>query len=317
MEKSTVWKLAGTAAGLGALGGIAALGNLLYNTAIAPNPRTEPSPANRWPAIQEGRAWIQTQAEVRSVTLTSADGLSLWAAHVPACTDTPRWAICMHGYRDTHADMGAIAKHYHELGWNVLMPDERGHGLSGGNYVGWGYDERLDVLIWIRYITRRDPNAVIVLHGVSMGSAAILLASGGPLPGAVKAIISDCAYTDIESEMKHVLDHRVRKALSIPITLPFSVIFSALRRITLHRAGYDLRDVTPLRAVEHSVTPTLFVHGTEDAVVPPEMLDRLYQAAGCPKAVLRIAGANHTESCGADPDRYWAAAEQFLSRFCP
>ena len=40
------------------------------------------------------------------------------------------------GYQDTHESMGAIAKHYNDLGWNVLLPDQRGHGNSEGAYVG-------------------------------------------------------------------------------------------------------------------------------------------------------------------------------------
>ena len=41
---------------------------------------------------------------------------------------------------DTYESMGAIARHYNQLGWHVLLPDQRGHGRSEGDYVGWGYE---------------------------------------------------------------------------------------------------------------------------------------------------------------------------------
>lgn len=312
MKKRTVLSLLGVAAaGAGAAGGLVALGNILYSAAIAPCPRSE-DPEDRYDALKEGRSWAREGSGFRTITMPSSDGLTLWAALLPAAREERRWAVCMHGYRDTHEAMGAIGRHYAEAGFHVLLPDQRGHGRSEGDYVGWGYDERLDLVGWINYIVRRDPEARIVLHGVSMGAATVLLATGGPLPGQVKAAVSDCSYTAIEPEMRHVLDARVKKSLAIPTPIPFSAMFRALRKITLRRAGYDLRDAAPIEAVGRSRTPTLFVHGTEDQVVPPSMMGKLYQAARCPKSFLWVPDAGHAESAGANPELYWAAVDSFL-----
>lgn len=313
MKKRTVYGLLGIAAA-GAAGGLVAFGNLLYSLAIVPCPRSE-DPEDRYAAMKEGRAWAKAGSGFRTITVPAPDGLTLWAALCPAGKEEHRWAICMHGYRDTHEAVGAIGRHYAEAGYHVLLPDQRGHGRSEGDYVGWGYDERLDVVGWINYIVRRNPEARIVLHGVSMGAAAVLLATGGALPGQVKAAVSDCSYTTIEQEMRHVLNHRSKKALSIPVPTPFGVLFGALRKITLRRAGYDLRDAAPLEAVAQSRTPTLFIHGTEDQVVPPAMMGKLYQAARCPKSFLWVPEAGHTEAAGANPELYWAAVDSFLNQY--
>lgn len=315
MKKRTVFRILGVAAaGAGAAGGLMALGNALYSAAVAPSPRSE-EPVDRYDAQKEGRNWAREGSGFRTITMPSSDGLTLWAALLPAARGEHRWAICMHGYRDTHEAVGSIGRHYAEAGFNVLLPDQRGHGRSQGDYVGWGYDERLDVIGWANYIIRRDPEARIVLHGVSMGAAAVLLATGGPLPDQVKAAVSDCSYTAIEPEMKHVLDARAKKSLSIPAPVPFSAIFSALRKITLRRAGYDLRDAAPIGAVSQSKTPTLFIHGTEDQVVPPSMMGKLYQAARCPKSFLWVPEAGHAEAAGANPELYWAAVDSFLEKY--
>lgn len=315
MNKRTLNRLIGlAAAGVGVTGSLVALGNLLYTRSVAAAPQNRDK-TDRWPTQQSGREWARKATDFRSVTISSVDGLNLWAAMVLSTGENHRWAICMHGYRDSHEAMGAIGRHYAEAGWNVLLPDHRGHGNSQGNYVGWGFDERLDLVSWVNYVIRRDPEAEIVIHGVSMGAATVLMATGGPMQEQVKAAISDCAYTTIEQAMKHTLDRRVKKRLNIPAPIPFSALFSSLRNITLRRAGYDLRDVAPIDAVARSKTPTLFIHGLCDEVVPPAMMGKLYQAARCPKRFLWIQEAGHADSVGADPDLYWNTVHDFLSHY--
>lgn len=315
MKKGTAAGLIGlAAAGVGVTGSLVALGNVLYSKTIAAAPMDKDR-TDRWPVQQEGRRWAREGADFRSVTISSGDDLVLWAALVLSKTESHRWAICLHGYRDCWESMGAIGRHYAEAGWNVLLPDQRGHGNSQGNYVGWGYDERLDLVAWIQYIARRDPEAEIVLHGVSMGAATVLLATGGPLLENVKAAVSDCSYTSVEEVMKHTLSRRARKSLSIPAGIPFSVLFSALRKVTLRRAGYDLRDAAPIDAVADSRVPTLFIHGVCDEVVPPSMMGKLYEAARCPKRFLWVQDAAHTDCVGADPERYWNAVHEFLEQY--
>ena len=314
MKKSTLAGLVGlVAAGAGITGSAVALGNLLYTRSVAAAPYN-PDKTDRWPSQQAGRDWARKAVDFRTLTIPASDGLNLWAAMVLSNAEEHRWAVCLHGYRDTHEAVGAIGKHYFEAGWNVLLPDHRGHGNSQGNYVGWGYDERLDLIAWINYIIRRDPEAEIVIHGVSMGAATVLMATGGPLQDHVKAAVSDCCYTTIEQAMKHTLDRGVRSRLNIPATIPFPVLFSALRSTTLRRAGYDLRDAAPIDAVTHSKTPTLFIHGVCDEVVPPSMMGKLYQAARCPKQFLWVQDAGHAEAVGANPELYWNTVDEFLKK---
>ncbi len=315
MKKRAAFSLLGLGlAGVGAAGGLTALGNYLYDQAMLPRVR-DPERMDEFPAQAEGRLWAREGRGFRPVTIQAVDGLALWAAHVPALGDSHLWAICLHGYYDTHESMGAIARRYHEDGWNVLLPDQRGHGNSEGGYVGWGYDERLDLLGWVNFITRRDPDAEIVLHGVSMGAATVLMAAGGALPRQVKAAVSDCAYTSIEEEMRHVLLQGYHSRVPSSLPLPAGVLFALLRRATLRRAGFDLRDVRPIDAVTESRTPTLFIHGSNDEFVPAAMMGRLYQAARCPKSFLWMPGAAHAQSIGADPDLYWTTVITFLREY--
>jgi len=315
MKKKTTFGLLGlAAAGAGAAGGWAALGNYLYDRCMIPKVREPDEPeANQVQA--EGREWARRRSGFRDAAIRSADGLTLWAAVAPGAPDCHRWALCVHGYHDTYESMGAIARWYHDKGWNVLLPDQRGHGSSEGAYVGWGYDERLDVVGWATYIARKDPEAEIVLHGVSMGAASVLMAAGGPVPRQVRAAVSDCSYTSIEAEMRYLLSHWEDKPAGLPI--PAGLLFSALRKTALRRAGYDLRDAAPIQAVARSKTPTLFIHGVEDDFVPASMMGKLYQAARCPKGFLWMPGAGHAASVGTDPALYWTSVATFLQGCLP
>lgn len=316
MKKKTKVGLLGlAAAGAGAAGGWAALGNYLYNQMMLPQVR-DPEQLEDSPVASEGRLWARAREGFREATIQALDGLILWAAVVPGRPDCHRWAVCVHGYHDSYESMGAIGKHYNDLGWHVLLPDQRGHGRSEGDYVGWGYDERLDIVGWCNYIVRKDPKAEIVLHGVSMGAASVLMATGGALPRQVKAAVSDCAYTSIEAQARHVLS-RFQETLSMQIPLPAGLLFSALRKTALRRACFDLRDAAPIRAVAHSKTPTLFIHGVEDDFVPAAMMGKLYQAAKCPKSFLWMPKAGHAESVGTDPRLYWTAVSTFLNDYFP
>ena len=313
MKKKTTFGLLGlAAAGAGAAGGWAALGSYLYDMCMIPQVRPMDAPeVNQVQA--DGRAWARRKIGFREVTIRSADGLVLWAALVPGAPECHRWAICLHGYHDTHESMGAIARWYNGQGWNVLLPDQRGHGSSEGGYVGWGYDDRLDVVGWATYIARKDSEAEIVLHGVSMGAASVLMATGGPMPRQVQAAVSDCSYTSIEAEMRYLLSHWEEKPAGLP--MPAGLMFSALRKTALRRAGFDLRDAAPIDAVRRSSTPTLFIHGVEDKFVPASMMGKLYQAARCPKSFLWMPDAGHAASVGANEALYWTAVSTFLQDY--
>lgn len=74
--------------------------------------------------------------------------------------------------------MAQFAKQYYKAGFNILMPDLRGHGDSEGQYTTMGYYESVDVIDWIKEIIKKDPDALIVLHGISMGAATVMLTTG-------------------------------------------------------------------------------------------------------------------------------------------
>ncbi|ULL13100.1 alpha/beta hydrolase [Paenibacillus sp. H1-7] len=251
--------------------------------------------------------WMNSQP-LRQLSIQSHDGLTLSGYYIEAAAPTNKTAIIAHGYSGKAADMDAFAKFYHDgLGFNVLLPDARGHGKSEGDYIGFGWPERKDYLQWIqRMIEIVGPDAAIALHGVSMGGATVSMTSGEMLPGNVKAIVSDCAYTSAKDELSYQLMRLYH--------LPDFPILPSTSLLTKVRAGYFFGEASAIEQVRRTAMPMLFIHGKADAFVPFDMVYRLYEAAAGDKELYVVPGAGHGMSRRVDPVGYESAVAAFLAK---
>ncbi|SDR96663.1 hypothetical protein SAMN05444162_0445 [Paenibacillaceae bacterium GAS479] len=205
-----------------------------------------------------------------------------------------------------------FARYYAEtLGWNLLLPDARGHGLSEGSYIGFGWHERKDYADWIRWVIGRtgEDRAEVILHGISMGGATVCMASGENLPNQVKAIVADCPYTSAKDELRFQL----KRMYKLP-AFPFLQTTSVLTKL---RAGYYFGEASALEQVRRAKVPMLFIHGDADTFVPTWMGVKLHEACIQPKGLLLVAGAEHGAARQKDPNRYDAAVSEFLEQWLP
>ncbi|WP_454968955.1 alpha/beta hydrolase [Eubacterium sp.] len=216
-----------------------------------------------------------------------------------------KYALVCHGYTSKAKHMAGFVNKFHSLGYNVLAVDARAHGDSEGTKIGMGWAERFDVIEWINYIISLEPDAQIILHGVSMGASTVLMASGEELPKNVKAIIADCGYTSEWDEFRQEAD---------VLHIPWFPVLNASSAISKVRDGYDFKQASAVEQVKKSHTPTLFIHGSEDELVPYGMLNKLYSAANCEKEILTIQGAGHALSSSVAPELYWNTVENFLEK---
>lgn len=258
----------------------------------------------------EAARWFEESRQ--PVAMRSHDGLRLRAWLVdPDCADpTPhRYAVCCHGYSGGPDEMAKVAHRYARMGFTVMVPAMRAHAPSEGRYVGMGWLDRIDLLGWIRLIVQADPEARILLHGQSMGAAAVMMAAGeASLPRNVVAAVADCGYTSVWDEF--LAQARVLYYAPRWLAAPVLAAMSALARC---RAGYGFKEASCLRQLRHTTIPMLFVHGGADDVVPVACLERLYEACNSVhREKLLVRGAGHTMSSSVDPMRYWGTVGRFV-----
>ncbi len=259
------------------------------------------------PKPNEQKKWFIDISKTERVI--NSDGYLLKAYQILADTPTHNWIITVHGYRGQASEMSDYAYNFHNKGFNVLMPDLKGHGQSEGKYIGMGYFDRLDIIKWIELILQTDSEAKIILHGVSMGAATIMMTTGEELPSNVVAAVEDCGYSDASEQFKHIVKNVLR--------LPFSsMILSAADTACKVKMGIGLKTISAVDKLKTSKTPTLFIHGDKDDFVPYSMLDKLYNANdSLVKQKLVIKGATHACAATVDPELYYKTVFDFIEKF--
>lgn len=245
-------------------------------------------------------------------TMKSATGnLKLDADYIPAAKKTNKSVLIAHGYMNDKDSMGAYAAMFHQLGYNVLIPDARAHGDSQGKYIGYGWPERYDERKWInRLIKENGADSQIVMFGVSMGGATTMMTSGIKLPSQVKAFIEDCGYTSVNAELMH----EAKDLYGLPgfVAWPLIKTMSGINRVA---NGFFIGQASSVKSLHHNHRPMLFIHGTKDTFVPTAMVYQNYAATRGPKELWLVKGAVHAKSFATAPAAYQEHVKDFLEKY--
>jgi hypothetical protein len=202
------------------------------------------------------------------------------------------------------------------LGYNVLIPDLRGHGSSGGRYMTFGFLEKEDLSNAIdaaRGLWGIDPTRV-GLHSCSAGSAVALQLALHSRQ--IRAIWLESPFADPREMARHYLS----AATGIPSPLLSVTTRWAVAR-TLARVKRDLKlegfaggleKADPVIAIRRLRGPIALVYGGEDRLIPPHFVERLIEALPEGSEVFRAAGAGH---CHHENEAQAVAREEYLRRW--
>lgn len=254
------------------------------------------------------RDWVREQ-DFEEIEMNSYDDIKLHGYLLEAEKPTNKIVIMAHGYLGNAKQMGLYGQYYYEeLGYNFFTPDFRGHGKSGGDYIGFGWPDRLDLIDWMSLlIDRYGPDTEIVMHGVSMGAATVLMASGEKLPENVKAIIADSPYTSVHDMFAYQMKRMFH--------LPAFPVLQSTSVVTKVRAGYSLTEASALKQVKKAEVPILYIHGDADEFVPTEMTEKLYANTKSDTEVLTIEDAGHGEGFVTQKELYIDKMISFLKKY--
>lgn len=253
--------------------------------------------------LRDYDAWEKDAFLVRS-----PHGYELKAYHIPADDVSGamrRVVVIAHGFGYTHHGSIKYASIFKDLGYHVVIYDERFHGESGGPNCTLGGCEKDDLRAVVDAVSDRFGGDVFLgLCGESMGAVAALLEQADD--PRVRFVVSDCAFADLHDQFRHL----VKRHRLIPIWPCLPIGERVFRKAT----GVDPRMVRPVDAVARAKAPILFVHGEGDRYIPPAEAERLAAACSSP-SVLWIAGngARHAESFRKNRDAYVATVRRFLA----
>lgn len=240
-------------------------------------------------------------------TQKTKDGLTLKAHYIPAKEPTNKTVLVVHGYGGSAQRMSTYIRMLHKDGYNVLAPDNRAFGQSGGKYIGYGWKDRTDLTNWMHQINEYNPHSEIGMYGISMGASAVMFTLP-KAPHNVKWAIADCGYSSIYEELKYELKNLFHLPAN-PI-LPIATVYSKVL------AGYNFEDGDTKQTLKHNEIPLFIIHGDADTFVPTKFAYENYRNNhGKEKQLCIVKGASHAHSKHVEPEQYQEKTAAFASKY--
>ena len=219
----------------------------------------------------------QDSPEILKLTTLSGEQISALYLPNPTATYT---VLYSHGNAE---DLGRIRQrleHLRTLGVSVFAYDYRGYGTSQGTPSEQNAYQ--DIEAAYRYLTETlgiSPSQII-LYGRSLGSGtSVEIASREPIAGLI-----------LES--------------------PFTSTFRVITRIAI--VPFDRFD--NLRKIAKVRCPVLFLHGTQDRLIPLHHSETLMRQVRSPKRLVPIPGADHNDLLEIASTQYDQAIQTFLKQ---
>ncbi len=205
--------------------------------------------------------------------------------------------LFLHGKGGDASEWESDALRALKLGYNVLLPDLRGHGRSGGRFFTLGFLEKEDLALTAA--AARDGFGMNVermgIHSCSAGSS-VALEFAADRAG-VRAIWLESPFGRPREMARHYLSRATRLPAPLLALTSRWAVARAIARIReelgLAPGPGGLEQVDPIRAVGRVTAPVLLVHGENDRLVPPRFTRELAAALPPRSAVWSVAGAGH------------------------
>lgn len=214
--------------------------------------------------------------------------------------------IILHGITCNLWTSVKYMKMFYDRGYNVCIYDHRNHGLSGGEFSSLGVHEKYDAKQIIEYMKHKvGEDSIIGLHGESMGAGTAMMTLG--VTDDVDFLIEDCGYSSMYEELRG----RLKEEYRLP-AFPFLQISNFLVNV---KYSFDFFKDSPIKAVEKSKVPTLFIHGGNDNYVPTSMVYDLYNAKIGQKELHVFEKSKHAASFVDYGHEYVEVVHDFLDKY--
>ncbi len=242
----------------------------------------------------------RNHAAMTEVQISAGDGSTLRAWNFVPRAGNGDVVIVQHGQGDNRVGMLGYADMLMRHGYNVLVPDSRASGTSGGAFLTYGVLEAGDFNLWYNWINTSQAPRCIYAIGDSMG-AAIVLEAAARQPGFC-AVVAESGYSSFRETGYLRMGQTFGTGPWLGRTFLFPTVEAGL--IYAHfKYGVDLADSTPKKAAAHTHVPILLIHGLADNNIPPINSERI-KAADPGAQLWEPAGAGHCGAFSTAPEEY-------------
>lgn len=234
--------------------------------------------------------------------LTSHDNLKLKGVYYPNNNSKNVTVICVHGYT-SHAERewAFPGLFYLSLGYNVLIPYQRAHGLSEGKYIAFGALEYKDMLGWVKKVNEMNPDDAIIIHGLSMGGGIALDLADKEMKN-VKGIISDAPSVSIRAFFEDISKNVFKKNYE-------KVAAHVIARFK-KEFGADVKDFECVDIVKKSNYPILLSAGSMENL--ESLFEEIKNANPKHTDTIILPGCNHGNGMYKQTEMYQSAIIDFI-----
>lgn len=221
--------------------------------------------------------------------------------------DTTNFVVICHGVTENKINSIKYARLFERLGFNSVVYDHRRHGDSGGKTTSFGHYEKMDLQAVVSAVNSyAGDDAIIGIHGESMGAATTILYAG-TLDDHAHFYISDCAFSDFTDQLLYLMKKET------PLRTKYAIKLADM--FLRMRDGYSMKLVSPREAVKHIEKPVLFIHSLPDDFILPEMTKELYELKIGPKQMKLFESGSHAQSFNQNPVEYEKTVADFLHTY--
>uniref|UniRef100_A0A7N0V8C0 Serine aminopeptidase S33 domain-containing protein n=1 Tax=Kalanchoe fedtschenkoi TaxID=63787 RepID=A0A7N0V8C0_KALFE len=235
----------------------------------------------------KGKCFQRKDIEIKNIR-----GDVLQCSHyVPIVTPDERPLPCViycHGNSGCRADASEAAIILLPSNITVFALDFSGSGLSGGEHVTLGRNEKDDLKAVVDYLRKDGSVSMIGLWGRSMGAVTSLMY--GAEDPSIAGMVLDSPFSDLVDLMMELVDtYKIR----LPkFTVKFAIQY--MRKTIIKKAKFDIMDLNTIKVANSSFVPVLLGHALDDDFINPHHSDRIFEAYMGDKNIIKFEGDHNS-----------------------
>ena len=201
-------------------------------------------------------------------------------------TDIMPCVIYLHANASSRIEGLHIRRFLLKRNINLCVFDFQGSGLSEGEYISLGYNEKHQVKNIVDFVEKYPGVGNIGLWGRSMGAATALIYSS--MDQRIKAVVVDSPFEDFRKLAKEMVLNQI-KLPGFLIEGAISIIGKSVK----NRNGMDINDIKAIDAVTKCERPVVFIHARDDELVPYHHSEDLIKNYKGKNKILKTVSGGH------------------------